>query len=166
MVIQPGLGPPADVERGVNIVQAPFHYLCQFVPVIHFFERHLLNRRTCYDKPVEFPVLYFVKGVVKLQKVFLRSVFGHMSSRMQKSHIHLQRRIAYEPEQLCFRDDFRRHQVEHNNIEGPDILALSPSFRHHEYIFSGQHSCCRQAVRYPDRHLFSTFRVLVYVAIC
>ena len=79
-------------------------------------------------------------------------IFGCVRRWMKQRHIHLQRRIAYEAQQLRLGRLFRRHQVEDHNSQGTNILVIRAGFVHDEYILLRQYFFGRQMIGNLDRH--------------
>ena len=134
------------------MVFAPFHDFRQFLPVIHLLEGHVLHRRSGNDHTVEFPVFQFVKGLVESQQMLLWGVFRLMSGEHHQFQMHLKGRVAQHTAQLCFGDDFRRHQIQQNNFQGADMLGFRPGLLHDKDILFLQYFCCGQIVWYLNRH--------------
>jgi hypothetical protein len=63
------------MERGLNIRLCPVEDLCEFVPVIHFFEGHLLHRRTRDDQPIEFFMANIVEREIMIEQMFRVGIF-------------------------------------------------------------------------------------------
>ncbi len=52
-MIERGLRSPTNIEIGFDVVLRPVHDAFEFLPVIHFFKRQLLDGRTSDDETVE-----------------------------------------------------------------------------------------------------------------
>ena len=79
-------------------------------------------------------------------------IFGFVPLSPQKRHVHLQGRIAEQAQQLRFRGDLGRHQVDDGDLQRPDILTVGAAFRHDKNIFAFQYRAGRQIFRNLDRH--------------
>ena len=112
VVVKSCLGPPADMEGGVHMGLAPLHDFAQLRPVVHLFKGQLLHRGSGDDHAIEFPVLHFVKGLVKGQQMLLGGVLGSVGGGVDQLQMDLQGRIAQKSAELGFRDDFAGHQVQ------------------------------------------------------
>ncbi len=53
MMVEAGLGTPADVEGRKHMGFRPVHDLTELRPVLHLLKGNLLHRRTGYDQPVK-----------------------------------------------------------------------------------------------------------------
>ena len=62
-------------------------------------------------------------------------IFGFVPLSPQKRHVHLQGRIAEQAQQLRFRGDLGRHQVDDGDLQRPDILTVGAAFRHDKKYF-------------------------------
>ena len=94
VIIQTGLRPPADVQRGMNVRFSPVHDLGQFLPVFDFLKRHGLYRRTGDDKTVIFLVADIVERLVEGEKMILRRIFGMVRFGLDQIDLDLDRRVG------------------------------------------------------------------------
>ena len=152
MIVQPRLSSPADMEGGVHMALAPLHDFRNFLPVGHVLKRHLLHRRTGNDKAIVFLVAHLGKGAIELRQVILGGVRRHIGLGIDKIHLHLQRRIAQEPQQLGFRHLLDGHQVQNQKPQRTNILAVGPVRIHNKNMFFFQNCRCRQIIWYLDWH--------------
>ena len=112
MVIKPRLRAPTNVESAVYVRFAPFHNFAKFLPIVHFFKRHMFDGRARNDHSVEITVFYVLERFIKGQQMLLRDVFRLMGGRVNKLHFNLQRSVSQKSGKLRLRFDFLRHQVE------------------------------------------------------
>ena len=151
VIVKPRLSAPADVEGGVNVGLAPLHDLAQLGPVVHLFKGQILHRRAGDDQSVKGSVLHLLKGLVKSQHVLLRGVFGHVPRRGNQLQLDLKRGVAQNPGQLRLCVRLGGHQVQQEDLQGPDILGHGAGLGHNEDIFAGQRTGGRQLIWNFDR---------------
>ena len=116
VVIQPSLGAPADVQHRVDVLLAPLHNLAHLVPVVHLLKGELLHRRAGDDKAVELLVLHVGEGLIKGVEMVGAGVLAHMGGGVEQLHVHLQRGVAQQAQQLRLGFNLRGHQVEDSNL--------------------------------------------------
>ena len=121
----------------------PFHNLNQLRPVIDFLEIHLFNRSTGNDKAVIILVFNIIKGLVKFEQMVFRRVCRFMSCCLNQVDLNLDRRVGKTAENLCFRNDFGRHEIEDRNAERADVLGGRAMVRHDKDVFAFQHRAGR-----------------------
>ena len=135
VVIQSRLSAPANIKRGLGVRLRPIHDLREFLPIIHFLERHLLHGRAGDDETVEFFVLDLIEGGVVIQQMFRVCVLGFVGGGVQECDLHLKRRVGKQPQDLRFGGDLGRHEVQDRNTQGADVLMQRTVFVHDEDIF-------------------------------
>ena len=135
VIVKPGLSPPAQVEGRGHMGLAPLHDHGQFFPVIDLLKLHHLHRSPCDDHAVVLFPLYIRKRHIKLVQMAGRGVLGLVGAEHEKGTVDLQRRIGQRAQQLSLRVLFHRHQVQDQDLQGPDILTHGPILIHHENIF-------------------------------
>ena len=69
-------------------------------------------------------------------------------------HLHLQRRIAEEPQELGLGHILDRHEVQNEDAQRTDILTIRACRIHDEDVLPLEHVRRRQIVRYLNRHCF------------
>src|SRR5271157_388370 len=141
-MIEPRLRPPANVKSRLNIRLSPIHDVSQFIPVVHFLERHLLYRRACDDEAVEFFTVERVEGDVMIEQMFGIDVLGIIRCRVKKRDIHLQRRIAKEAKQLGFSSNLRGHEIQNRYAQRANVLMSGAFFTHDEDVFIFEGCAC------------------------
>ena len=67
-----------------------------------------------------------------------------MTGYMQKFNIHLQRRVAEQPQELTFRFNFFRHQIQHQHSQRANVLMSRTVAVHDKNILLGQNVIRRQ----------------------
>ncbi|MPM98967.1 hypothetical protein SDC9_146157 [bioreactor metagenome] len=110
-MIQPRLRRPADIQRRENIVIRPVHEAYQLVPILHIGKVKVFHGRAGDHQPVEMLFLHLVKGTVKRIQIVLRGILALIAAGAQQRHLHLQRRVGEQPQELHLRGLFGRHKV-------------------------------------------------------
>jgi hypothetical protein len=83
---------------------------------------------------------------------------------MQQNDVNLQRRVAEQPQNLGFRRDFCRHEVEQRYLQGPDVLLVRARLAHDEYVLFLERFGSWQIVVYLNWHMSSSSKSnLVFV---
>ena len=100
MIIQTGLGSPAQIDGRSHIGFCPLHDLFHLFPVIHFFKLHLFHRRAGNDHSIILMILHFIKGLIELIQMAGGCILGSMALYHHKRNIHLERGIRKRTEQL------------------------------------------------------------------
>ena len=118
------------------MLAAPLHDLRDLIPIRNAFERELLNRRAGNNKSVVFFMPYLGKGSVKLRKIVARRVRRDVGLRVDKVHLYLQRRIAEEAQELRLRHILDRHEIQYENPQRTDVLAVRTRRIHDEDILA------------------------------
>ena len=65
-------------------------------------------------------------------------VLGVVADGLQQFHLDLQGGVGELPQQLGLRGDLGGHQVENEQVEGPDVLVDGPVLRHDKDILALQ----------------------------
>ena len=144
MIIQPRKSRPADVQRGKDVGLCPLHDRADLLPVVHIFKCQMLYRSTCDNAAIVILILNFGKSPIKCGKMILRRVLADMTGYMQKFNIHLQRRVAEQPQELTFRFNFFRHQIQHQHSQRANVLMSRTVAVHDKNILLGQNVIRRQ----------------------
>ena len=152
VVIETGLGAPADVQRGMHMGFGPVHDLAQLRPVIHGFKVHVFHRRAGDHQPVIEFVLNLVKRGVKGLQVAPIYILGTVADGLQQFHLDLKGCVGKFPQQLGFCGNFGGHQVQDQQLEGTDILVDGPVLRHDKNILALQSGAGGQRVGNFDGH--------------
>ena len=74
MIIESGLSAPADMENGVNMSFAPFHYFTKLIPILNLFEGQMLNRRSGDDHSVKVSVFYIIENLIESEQMLLARI--------------------------------------------------------------------------------------------
>jgi len=93
-----------------------------------------------------------VKRFIELDQVVRRRVFRAITGGVEEINIDLERGVAQEPQQLGFGDDFGGHQVEEEDSQGADVLAVRAVITHDKDALLFENLCCRQVIGDLDRH--------------
>ena len=117
----------------------------------------MFYRRTGDDAAIIILILNLRERAVKCGQMILRGVLADMAGHVQKFHVHLKRRIAEQPQELTFRHNFFRHEIEHKNAQRTDILMYCTICVHHKNIFLRQRLKRRQLGRNTNWHRLSSF---------
>src|SRR3546814_16730858 len=96
-MLQGRLGPPAQREHAVHMAARPVEDTPQLVPVDDLLERHLLDRRTGDDQPVELLLADLLPRPVEVDHVLARSVLRHVAGRREQCPLELNRRARHPP---------------------------------------------------------------------
>lgn len=152
MMVQPRLRAPADIQCRMHVLFGIVHDIDQFVPVVHGLEWQLLHGRAGDDHAVEGMIPDLRKRLVKPLQMLRCGVFGLMALGPQQRDVDLQRRIAEQPQQLGFRGDLGRHQIDDGDFQRPDVLTVGAAFRHDENVFALQYRARGQIFGNLDRH--------------
>ena len=154
VVIQHGLGAPAEGQNGENMILGPADIIHQLRPVLHLFKFQTFHRRPGNDEAVVITVFYvreFQIGLVQIGIIRVGRLPGH---RPGKIHFHLQGVVAQQTQQLQLCRFFQGHQVQDQNLQGTDILCHRPFLRNGNDSFPQQIFYCRQLVCDFYRHNF------------
>ena len=89
VVVQPRLGPPADVHGGVDVGFGPVHDPAQLFPVVHLFKVQVFHRSTGNHQTVIILVLDLIKGGVEGVQVAGVYVLGIVAHRLKQIHLNL-----------------------------------------------------------------------------
>ena len=154
---------PADMQGGMDVRAAPIHDLNQFVPVLHFLKRHVLDRRTGDDQPVILFIPNIIKGLVKGEKMILGRILGMIGFGLNQIDLDLDRRIGQAAQDLRFCDDLERHQVKQRNMQWPDVLCGGAVLGHDENVFTLENGTRRQTVGYFDRQADTPFIICKFL---
>ena len=84
MVVEPGLGTPADVEGREDVRRTPIEDFLELLPVVHRFERKIFHRGSGNDQTIELFVLDLVEGGVKSLQVVRGCIPGFVGSHVQE----------------------------------------------------------------------------------
>ncbi len=152
VIVQPSLGAPADVERGMHMIRGPLHNVTEFRPVIDFFKGQMLHRRTRDDASVKIAVPDFIKRFIEGMQVLGRRIDAGVCFRSHQFQVNLQGSVAQKTRELNFCLDFFGHQVDQEDLERTDILGDSASLGHDEDVFLMQNINGWQPVGYFNRH--------------
>ena len=139
---------------------APLHDLAQLGPVVHLLKGDLLHGRTRDDHAVVLLVLDLVEGLVEGQHMLLGGVAGFMGGGLEQLQLHLQGGVADEAGDLGLRLDLLGHEVEHEDMQGTDILGDGASLGHHEDVFLEQRIGCGEKIGNFNGHGDSPFRFI------
>lgn len=91
--------------------------------------------------------------------MILGRVFGVIGLCLDQINLDLDRRIGQAAQDLRFRYDFERHQIEQRNAQRTDVLCGSAVLGHDEYVFAFQYGARRQTVGYFDRQADTPFDI-------
>ena len=152
MIIESGLSAPADMQGRVDMSFGPLHDLHHFRPVVDFFKRHALNGSAGDDKTVVIIVTDLIEGLIKFKKMVSRCILGDMRCGLNQIDLDLKRRVGQTAEQLRFRRDFGRHQIEQTDFQRTDVLCHGTVLCHHEYVFALQNGTGGETVFDFDWH--------------
>ena len=162
MMVQTRLRAPTYIQRSVHVLFRIVHDADELVPVVHFLKGELFHRRAGDDHAVERAVAHLRKRLIETLKMLRRGIFGFVPLSPQKRHVHLQGRIAEQAQQLRFRGDLGRHQVNDGNLQRPDVLTVGAAFRHDKNVFAFQYRAGRQIFRNLNghgKHSFAAIKV-------
>src|ERR1051325_1091814 len=154
-MIECRLRAPTNIKRGLNARFCPIHNFSQFVPVFHFFKRHLFHRRTCNNESVKFFTADVIESEIVVEQMLRVRVLGFMRGSMQQSYFHLQRGIGKQAQELCFGRDFCRHEIKDRHTQWSDILMDCAFFIHHEDMLTFERLTSRKGSRDFYGHGFS-----------
>ena len=79
-------------------------------------------------------------------------VLGVVADGLQQFHLDLQGGVGEFPQQLGLRGDLGGHQVENEQVEGPDVLVDGPVLRHDKDILALQSFAGGERVGNFDGH--------------
>jgi len=94
VVVESGLGAPADMQSGGDVGEGPVHDAGEFVPVSDLFKGHGFHGGAGDDEAVELFVAYIVKGFVEFGEMLDGGVFGLICSGLEQLNFHLEGGIA------------------------------------------------------------------------
>ena len=157
VVIQPGLGPPADVERGVDMSFGPFHDLAELIPVVHVGEIQILHRCSGDDHAVILLILDLMEGRIKGRQVLGVSILGNVAQGVEQFYLDLERRVGELAQQLGLGDDLSGHQIQDKQVQRADVLMDGAVFSHDKDVLSLQNGPGGQRVGDSDRHRKAPF---------
>ena len=164
MVVQPGQRTPAQVDGGVDVLLGIVHDGAQLVPVVHILVVQVLDGRTGDDHAVEALVSYLVEALVEGLHVLRRGVGGVVGGGFQKGDLHLQRAVGQQPGQLGLGDDLGGHQVQNQDAQRADVLALGTLAVHDKDVLAAKLVERGQLFRDDQRHTwFSLPYIIIYI---
>ena len=140
MVVQTGLGAPADVQGGMDVGLGPLHDLAQLIPVVHVGEVQVFYGGAGDDHAVVLLVFDLVKGSIEGGQVAGVGILRDVAKGMQQLHLDLKRRVGQLAQQLGLGNDLGGHQIQNQQIQGTDVLVHGPELRHNEDVFPLQSS--------------------------
>ena len=155
VIVDAGLGAPADVQRGVHVGLRPLHDLAEFRPVVHFFEFQPLHRRPGDDKAVEVLVAHRVEGGVEGLQMLGGRVLRVVARRLQQLHFNLQRRVRQLPQNLGLRGDLGGHEVQQQQPQRTNVLVHGAMLGHDEDVLVLQRRRGRQRIGNANGHASS-----------
>ncbi len=132
VVVETGLGPPADMEGAGDIGLAPGEDFAELGPVVDLLILHLLYRRACDDQAVEAALPQLVKGIVKLHQVGGRHIGRLVGAHPHEGDIELEGGVGQHAQQLQLRLLLGRHQVQDADLQRTDVLVDGSLFIDHE----------------------------------
>ena len=165
MIVQAGLRPPADMKGRINMSLAPLHDFGHFIPVSHFFKRHIFHRSPGDNHTIVFLVAHLIKRSIKLRQIIHRRMARRIGFRINKIHFDLKRAVSQQAQQLRFRDILDRHQVQNQNLQRTDILTVRPVSIHHKDVLPFKNMRCRQRIRYFYRHKSTSSNIPLSAAV-
>ncbi len=152
MVVQTGKRAPADVHGGMDVRLGPFHDFCQLRPVVDVLKRHLLHRSAGNNEAVIARIADVIKRLIEFEQMVRRRVGRLVGRGLNQVDFNLNRRVGQTAQNLRFRHDFGRHQIEQPDPKRTNVLCRRPVVRHDENIFALQYGAGGQAVFYDNRH--------------
>ena len=161
VVVEACLGAPADMQGGGDMGLAPLHDLAQLGPVVHLLEGDLLHGGSRDDHTVVLLVLDLVEGLVEGQHMLLGGVAGLMGGGLEQLQLHLEGGVADEARDLGLGLDLLGHEIEHENVEGTDVLGDGAGLGHHEDVFLEQRIGCGEKIGNFNGHGDSPFRGII-----
>lgn len=111
MVIETGLGTPADMQGRVNVGLGPFHDLAQLIPVVHIGKVQIFYRSSGNDHTVILPVFDLIKGSIEGREVAGICILRYMAEGVQQFYLDLKRRVGELTQQLGLSHDLSGHQI-------------------------------------------------------
>ena len=138
VIIQRGLGAPADVEGAVHVGAAPLHYAAELGPVVDLLEGHVLHGSPGDDQTVEIAVLDVLEALVELDHVLLGRMRGLVGAGLDQLKLDLERGVRDEPHELGLGLYLGGHQVQYSDLQRSDVLGVRPQAVHDEYILVGK----------------------------
>ena len=150
--VQACQGTPADVQRGVDVGVAPLHDLDKLVPVVDVLEVHLLHGGTGNDERVVAAVAKRLEGVVELDEVVVGGVLALVARHAHEVHVHLQRRLGNEAQDLRLRLDLLGHEVEQHDPQRAHMLLGSDVLLKREDALVVKNLLGRKSGGDVDRH--------------
>ena len=90
--------------------------------------------------------------VVVIEQVFGVGVLRLVRGGVQQGHVHLERRVAQQTQQLRFGGDLGRHEVQDRHPQRADVLAFGALLAHHEDVLSFENGAGGQRIGNSDGH--------------
>ena len=115
----------------------------------------MLHRRAGDDEAVEVPAAHVVEVAVEGEHMLLGGVLGHMAPGGDELQLHLEGGIAQQAAQLGLGGDLGGHQVQKQDLQGPDVLGHGPVLGHDEDILLREGPHGGELVGDSDGHSFS-----------
>ena len=127
---------PCPVEDGRHLA-----------PVAHLLERHLLDRRSRDNHPVETFVAHQFEILVKGFHVLDGRILRRMAAQLHERQLNLERCVRQQTHEVGLCGDFQRHQVEHHDAQRTDVLPARTRMVENEDVLFLQQFDSRQSVR-------------------
>ena len=146
VVVQSGLGSPAQMHRREHVGLGPFEDGFHFRPVLDLFKIHFFNRGPGDDQPVEILVLQIRKGFVEFIEMGGLRVLRFPGFGLHQRDLRLDRKVGQHPQQVQLGRFLQRHQIQDTDAERPNLLGVRPAFVHHKNVFPFENLFCRQII--------------------
>ena len=85
-------------------------------------------------------------------------VLGDVAFRLEELDVDLKRGVGQLAEKLGLGDDFGGHQIEYEQVQGPDVLVKGTALRHHKDVLPLQHAGGGERVGNSDGHGRASFK--------
>lgn len=133
-MIQSCLRTPTDIERGGDVRASPVEDLHDLRPILHILVLHRLDRSTRHNHAVKLLLGEFGEILVEHHHVLYRRILRGVALQLHKIHLQLQRGIGEKTHQVGLGGYLEGHQVEHDDFQWSNLLAVRPTLVHHEDV--------------------------------
>ena len=134
IIVESGLGSPADVERALHVGLCPVEDGLHLVPVGDVLEGELLYGGARDNHTVELLRLQHLEVLIEHHHVLYGRILRGVAFQLHKRDVKLQGRIRQQSYEVGFGRNLQRHQVQDDNLQRTDVLRVGAGVIHHEDV--------------------------------
>ena len=152
VIVQPGLGAPADVQGGMDMGFGPLHDRAQLVPIVHLAEIQVFHGSAGDDQTVVAFLPHLLEGSIEGIQMIAVCVLGTIACGLQQLYLNLKGRVGEFAQDLRLGHDLGGHQIQNQDIQGTDVLMHSAIFCHNKDVLTLQNCGGGQRVGNTNGH--------------